>query len=131
MKNVKQAKINVTLKKLFKYWLELTSSFHGLTKGEQKILSLFLYHHYILKKNITNDRILWKHVFDYETKQEIEKELDISSQVVYNSLSKFRKKGIIQNGKIVSTYIPDLSSNSNKFTLIFNFTIVDEKFKRD
>jgi hypothetical protein len=105
MKNVKQARINVTLKKLFRYWLELTSSFHKLTKGETDVLALFLYYHYILKKDITNEKILWRSVFDYNIKKKIEEELDISSQMVYNNLYKFRKKGIIQNNKIVSTYI--------------------------
>lgn len=127
MKNIKKARINVTLKQLFKYWLQLTSSFHKLTPGQQNVLALFLYYHFLYKKDITNERVLWKAVFDYDTKLKIIEELSIKRAVLHNNLSIFRKKGIIQNNKIVSTYIPDLSNDSNSFVVMFDLNIVDEK----
>ena len=127
MKNIKKARINVTLKKLFSYWLQLTYPFHKLTPAQQDILALFLYYHYVYKKDITNERVLWKAVFDYDTKKKIEKELNIIPQTLYNYMGLYKKKGIIQDGKIVSTYIPDLTEDADNFVVIFDLTIVDEK----
>lgn len=126
MKNVKQANINVTKKKLFRQWLDITSAFHGLTNQQQNILALFLFYHYEFAGEITNNRVLWKMVFDYDTKAKIKKELDISDPVLQNNLTQFRKKGIIQNNKIVGTYIPNLTQDANNFKVIFNFNILNE-----
>lgn len=127
MKNIKQANINITLKKLFRQWLEITKPFHKLSKQPQEILALLLYYHYMYKKDITNETILWKMVFDYDTKLKIREELGINDPGFQNNLTLLRKKNIINNNKIVSTYIPDLSKDSNNFKVIFNFNIVDEK----
>jgi len=38
--------INILQKDLFKKWLQITKPYHGLTKQQQDILSLFLYYHF-------------------------------------------------------------------------------------
>lgn len=126
MKNVKQANLNVTLKKLFRYWLQITKLFHKLTKQQQDVLSLFLYYHYVYKTQITNDKILWKTVFDYDTRLLISKELNVKEYTIENILTILRKKKIIINNTINSMYIPDLDKDSKNFKIIFNFNIVDD-----
>src|SRR3970282_21089 len=106
MSNIKQANINIHLKELFIRWLDITSAFHNLTKQQKQVLGLFLYYHYKYQKDITNNKILWKVVFDYDTRQEIKNELGIKDAVLQNILSKFRKDKIIKDNKIVSTFIP-------------------------
>ena len=127
MVNTKQANINITLKGLFKNWMEITKPFHNLAKQQQQVLALLLYYHYQYKKDITNDNILWKMVFDYDTKLKIRRELKISDQAIQNNLTILRKKNIIIDNKIVKTYIPELSNDSDNFKVIFNFNIVDGK----
>lgn len=122
--NFKQANINVTLKQLFRNWLEITTAFHKLTKQQKDILALFLYYHYIYKQQITNDKILWNTVFDYDTRDKIQDELNITAQALYNNLTLFRKRGIIQNDRIVSFYIPELTKDAMEFKVIFNFRIL-------
>lgn len=124
MKNVKQANINVNFKGLFKHWLDITKSFHKLTNQEQSILSLLLYYYYEYKKEITNETILWKMVFDYDTKAKIKEELGMKDQVLQNNLTKLRKKNIVQDNQIVKTYIPQLSEDVKNFKVIFNFNII-------
>jgi len=124
--NVKSLNMNVHLKTLFNLWLNITSSFHKLTKQQRNVLALFLYYHYTLKKEITNKKILWKMVFDYDTKAKIKKELDIKDSSLQNVLTSFRKNGIIKNNQIVSTYIPKLEQGSNNFKVVFNFNIIDD-----
>jgi hypothetical protein len=126
MKNVKQANINVNLKQLFFRWLDITKSFHNLANQQQQVLALLLYHHYKFSKEITNEKILWKAVFDYDTKAQIKEELGIGNQVLQNNLTKLRKKNIIKDNKILARYIPELEHNSKKFKVEFNFNIVDE-----
>lgn len=127
MRNVKQANINIRLKNLFKKWLEVTKPFHGLATQPQLILSLFLYYHFTYSRQITNDKILWKMVFDYDTKKKIKDELGISDQVMQNTLSKFRRMDppIIMDGKINPAFVPNLSNGSKNFKVIYNFNIVD------
>lgn len=124
MKNLKQANVNVTLKSLFRYWLEITTPFHKLTAQQQHTLAAFLHEHYIMKQQITNEKILWKMVFDYDVKARVAKELGTNEQVIRNNITKFRKKGIIQNGRIVGTYIPNLEKDATSFKVLFNFNIV-------
>lgn len=125
MKNSKVANINIKLKNLFLKWLDITRPFHNLTNQQQKVLSLFLYYHYQYKKDITNDKILWKVLFDYDTKALIKKELDLKDQILQNMMYQLRKKNIIVDNKIVSTFIPNLELGANNFKIIFNFNIID------
>lgn len=123
--NVKSLNMNVDLKKLFNLWLNITSPFHNLTKQQIDVLALLLYFHKKLENEITNKKILWKIVFDYETKQKIKEELDISDASLQNVLTSLRKKNIISNNQIVSTYIPKIEKESSNFKVVFNFNIID------
>lgn len=125
MKNTKIANINIKVKDLFFKWMEITKPFHKLTNQQQKVLALFLYYHYEYKKDITNNKILWNAVFDYDTKMLIKEELGLKDAGFQNIMHQFRKKNIIKDKKIISTYIPDLENKTNNFKIIFNFNIVD------
>lgn len=125
MSNIKQANINVTIKDFFYKWVKLTKPFHNLPKQSQDVLALLLYHYYNYSKDITNNKILWKMVFDYDTKLLIKDELGIKDQGLQNVLTKLRKKGVIKDNRIIKLFIPDLEKGSNNFKIIFNFTIVN------
>lgn len=124
MRNSKVANINITIKDLFKKWLQITRLFHKLTNQEIDVLALLLYYHYQYKKDITNDKILWKVLFDYDTKHLIKEELGIKDQGIQNVLTSLRKKNIINDNKIVQTYIPNIESKSDNFKIIFNFNVI-------
>lgn len=124
--DIKIANINIKLKSFFFKWVEFTKPFHKLGNQQQNVLALLLYHHYKLKKEITNIKILWKSVFDYDTKILICDELGIQSGALENLLSQLRKKNVIVEGQISPVYIPSLSNNAKKFTITFNFNIFYE-----
>lgn len=117
--------LNISPKNLFKKWLEITQNYHNLTNQQQDILALFLYHHFKLKQEITNTKILWKIVFDYDTKREIKDELGITDQVLQNTLTQFRKKNIVVKNTITPAFIPELKKEDNNFKIIFNFNIIN------
>ena len=128
MSNVKQANLNVKLKDLFFRWLDVTKTFHKLNNQQQQVLALLLYYHYKYKKETTNDKILWKIVFDYDTKIKINEDPVFGEKGLtglQNILTVLRKKNIIIDGKISPFFIPDLTKDSNNFKVIFNFNIID------
>lgn len=127
MKNIKQANLNVSIKQLFIKWIDLTRSFHKLNGQHQKLLASLLYHHYLLKKDITNNKILWKMVFDYDTKLKIKEELGISDPLLQTLLSQLRKKKVIVNNEINPLYIPDITLDAKNFKIVFNFNIIDNE----
>lgn len=124
--NNKIANINITIKDLFRRWLQIIKIFHNLTSQEIDVLALLLYYHYKYKQEITNDKILWKIIFDYDTKHLIKEELNIKDQGIQNVLSNLRIKNVIDDGKIRSNYIPEIENKSDNFKIIFNFNIVRE-----
>jgi len=127
MSNNKTANINVSLKQLFNKWLSITASFHKLNNQQQQVLALLLYYHYTLKKDITNNKLLWKIVFDYDTKLKIKEELNMNDSIFQNILSMLRRKKVIIDNEVVSFYIPDLDLGSKSFKVVFNFNIVDNE----
>jgi|TARA_R110000822_G_scaffold152112_8_gene291359 hypothetical protein len=125
MKNSKVANINIKLKGLFFKWMEITKPFHKLTNQQQGVLALFLYYHYTYKEEITNQKILWKIIFDYDTKMLIKEELGLKDAGFQNIIHQLRKKGVIKNKRVTSAYIPNLEKQAKNFKIIFNFNIVD------
>lgn len=131
MNNIKIANLNVKLKDLFFKWLDITKAFHKLNNQQQQVLALLLYYHYIYKKDITNNKILWKIVFDYDTKIKIMEDPVFKKGLTTNALNNIftvlRKNKIIIDGEISKIFVPELTSNSKNFKVIFNFNIVDNE----
>lgn len=117
--------INVDKKKFFKYWLEFTKPFHHLPEQEQQVLSMLLYHYFELKKSIKKESLIWKMVFDYDTKAKIKEELnDLPDYTLQNILSRLRKKKVIENNKINGAYIPNINNNTKQFLIAYQFKFV-------
>jgi len=127
MENIKVANLNVKIKNFFFRYVEFTRPFHKLTNQQQKVLALLLYYHYKLKKEITNNKILWKEVFDYDTKRLIADELEIGDQALHNLLSQLRVRNVIIDKQISPVYIPELSKTAKQFSLTFNFSLLYEE----
>ena len=129
MNNIKIANLNVKLKELFFKWLDITKAFHKLNNQQQQVLALLLYYHYIYKKDITNNKILWKIVFDYDTKIKIMEDPVLKTGLTVGALNNIftvlRKNNIISDGEISKIFIPELEIKSKQFKVIFNFNIID------
>lgn len=129
MNNIKTANLNVKLKELFFKWLDITKAFHKLNNQQQQVLALLLYYHYTYKKDITNNKILWKIVFDYDTKIKIMEDPVFKKGLTVGALNNIftvlRKNNIISDGEISKIFIPELEIKSKQFKVIFNFNIID------
>lgn len=126
MDNVKSANLNVKIKNFFFRYIEFLHPFHKLQKQQYTVVALLLYHHYNFSKEITNNKILWKTVFDYDTKILITDELNITLQGLENIYTKLRKSKVIIDNEISSVYIPQMNKKNKLFTININFKIVDE-----
>ena len=128
MSNVKEANININIKDLFFKWLDITRSWHNLNNQQQQLLALLLYYHYLYKQEITNEKILWKIIFDYDTKMKIKEDdvfdNNLSDNSFNNLLSQLRKKKVVVDNKIAPRFIPEIDNKSKQFKVIFNFNIV-------
>ena len=124
MKNIKVASLNIKFKDLFEHWLKVTRIFNGLTNSEISVLALLLYYYYEFKKDITNESILWKVVFDYDTKMLIKEELGITDQNLQNKLTVLRRKGVIKDNRVNSVFIPEMTEGTLNFKVVFNYNIV-------
>ena len=131
MSNIKVANMNIKLKELFFKWMEITKSFHKLNNQQQQVLALFLYYHYQYRKDITNNKILWRVLFDYDTKLKIKEdeifENGLSDSALQTILTCLRKKHVIVDGEISKVYIPELDLKAKNFKIIFNFNIIDNE----
>lgn len=127
MNNIKTANLNVKIKNFFFRYIEFLKPFHKLSTQHSTVLALLLYYHYKLSKEITNNKILWKSVFDYDTKILITEELNMSNASLENVLTSLRKKKVIINKEISPLYIPNLNNIKEKFTININFKITDEE----
>lgn len=124
-KKEKSANIKIDKKQFFHKWVEFTRPFHGLRKQLQQLLSLLLFHHYELGLVIKNEKILWKQVFDYDTKVLIMNEMDIQQSTMENMLTQLRKAGAINNNVINQAYVPNIDDSTESFTIKINFNFND------
>ena len=131
MSNSKIANMNVKLKDLFFRWLDITKAFHKLNNQQQQVLALLLYHHYQYRKEVTNNKILWKILFDYDTKLKIKEDEvfknGLSDGALQNILTALRKRKIIVDGEIAKVFIPELDLSAKNFKIVFNFNIIDNE----
>lgn len=105
-------------------WIKFTAPMHNLTPQEQDLISQLLLQYFRLKEKIDDPELLWKMVFDYDTKAEIKNVLGWKDYTLQNLLTRLRKKGIItRNNQIAKPYIPNLSSDAKGYKIIFNFII--------
>lgn len=130
-KKVKTANVKIERKQFFFKWVEFTRPFHGLRKQLQDLLAWLLYHHYELSQVIKNENILWKQVFDYDTKVQIMKEMNIQQSTMENLLHSLRKVGVVENNRIKQVYVPNITPESTGFVINVNFIFDASKPEED
>lgn len=120
-------KVPVSLQKnFFKYWVEFLRPIHHLTPVEMQILACLLRERYFLSKKVSDDAILDNIVFSTEIRRKILAECEISNVLLSTKLGKFRKEGIIIQGRINPRLIPNLKEEKGNFKLLLFFKFEDE-----
>ena len=99
----KNIPIKTTEDKFYRQYLELINPLLKLRGKELDVLAQLLLYNNSLKDIPEEHR--WKIIFDYDTKTKIRTELDLSDASMNNNLSALRKKGIIENNKVLKNFL--------------------------
>lgn len=127
MKNNKTVQINTNFKDMMYYWLKFIKPFHTLSEQPMRILSLLLYFYFDYKEKTSDEDLLWRLLFSYDTKVMISNELDVKVHTVENKLTELRRKKVISKNKIDERFIPNIDKDSKNFSINFLFNINDDK----
>lgn len=123
IKITSNSKINMTPEgDFFRYWVEFLKPLHDLTKREMDILAEFLKVRYRLSKEIINSDRLDRVLMSEETKREIRDTCGISAKHFQVIMSKFRKNGVVKDGKICLNLIPTITDKGVGLMVHFSFT---------
>jgi len=116
----KELKIDTNTKKFFRQYVEILQPFIKLRANEADVLAGLLYHSY-LRKDIGNLIDRFKLVFDYDTRLKIQEELNMSTPVFRNCLSRLRKKKIIGEHNVIPPYYL-VNPTEENFSIKYTFT---------
>ena len=109
----------------FRCWVEFLKPLHELTKREMDVLAEFLKVRYELNNVIIDSDTLDRVLMSEETKRKIRKTCGVSSKHFQVIMSKFRKNGVIRNGKIHLSLIPTITDEG--VGLLVHFCFKDEQ----
>lgn len=120
-------KVNIPCNKhqFFYNWYVFTKPFHKLNESSIEVMAQLAYYYNEYRKDVLKEDLLWKLVFDYDTKMKIKESLKISDEIFQNRLSYLRRKKVIIKNTIPLSYLPIIKGNEYK--LEFNFSINDKK----
>lgn len=125
--NRKILRVPVNYRDLFRFWVEFTKPFHGLTDSEAAILASFLYHRQELSKVIKDNNILDSTLMGDEMRKQVRGDCGVSLTHFHVIMGKLRKKGVLSDGKITRKLIPDIIEDGQPIGLTFIFDIKDEE----
>lgn len=109
----------------FKYWVDIMSPVHHLSKRDMELTASLLYRRYKLSKVISNDEVLDTVLLGTEQRRQLRDEFGLSQQNFQVVLSKLRAKKIIIGGRINSKFIPELKADTNEYKLVFHLRLKD------
>ena len=93
----------------FKLWIEFLRPLHKLTNREIDVIASFIKHRYVLSKAISDNAILDRITLSKDTQKEVIQDCGITLQYLQTTMSKFRKNGVIVNGRINPKFIPNIN----------------------
>ena len=105
----------------FRYWVEFLRPLHELTKREMDVLAEFLKVRYNLSKEIINSDRLDRVLMSEETKRDIRNTCGIKTKHFQVIMSKFKKNGVIKDGKIHLNLIPTITDEGVGLMVYFSF----------
>ena len=105
----------------FRCWVDVLQAIHKLTKREMDVLAEFLKVRYNLSKEIINQDRLDRVLMSEETKRDIRKTCGISPKHFQVIMSKFKKNGVVKDGKIFLNLIPTIQEDGVGLLIYFNF----------
>jgi predicted transcriptional regulator len=119
----KEIPINTNIKKFFRQYVEVLQPLFDIRSREADVFAALLYESY-LRRDIGDLKDRFKLILDYDTKIKIQEELNMTTAVFRNCLTRLRKKGLVGKYDIIKPgYLinPDEKETVN-IKFIFKFT---------
>lgn len=114
-------------REFFRLWLTFLTPLHKLTPKNVEIAAELLRHRHRLSKVILDEGVLMKVLMSTETKDEIIKDCNISTQNFHVAVSTLRKAGFFVDGKINPKLIPNITDTTTSYNTMLIFTIKREE----
>lgn len=105
----------------FKLWVEFLKPVHKLTEKEMEVLALYLKYRYMLGKKISDPKVIDNILMSLDTRKVIREQCGIKNRHLNVILSKFRKNGVIRDGKLYQYLIPTISKEGAGLMVCFSF----------
>lgn len=105
----------------FKLWVEFLKPVHKLTEKEMEVLALYLKYRYTLGKKIRDPELLENQLMSLDTRKIIREQCGIKNRHLNVILSKFRKNGVIRNGRFYQRLIPSINKDGAGLVVLFSF----------
>lgn len=105
----------------FRIWVEFLKPVHKLAKREMDILAAFLKERYRLGKAIIDQNTLDSVLMSWEVKKKIREECGMKPKHFLLILGRFKKNGVLVNGKIDLNLIPSMTEEGVGLLIYFNF----------
>jgi hypothetical protein len=109
----------------FRYWVAFLKPLHELANREMDVLAAFLKMRYFLSKEIIDSDRLDRVLMSEETKREIREKCGITPKHFQVIMRKFRKNGVIKDGRICMNMIPTITDEG--VGLMIHFSFKDEQ----
>ena len=106
----------------FRVWVEFLKPVHNLTNREMDVLAAFLKKRYEMGKVITDIDSLDKMLMYEETKKEVRLSCGITPKHFQVIMSKFRKNGVIKDGRIHLKLVPSILNGGAGLVIYFDFS---------
>ena len=116
--------VTTNKERFFRQYVELLNPILNLRGKELDVLAKLLYCNNEKQYIKAQDR--WINIFSYENKVDMRSDLGLSDASFANNLSSLRKKGVIENNKVVDGLLV-YPGKENNFSLKFKFAIHEEQ----
>lgn len=111
----------------FRVWVAFLEPVHKLTGKEMEVLAEYLKERYELSKKISDNDTIDKVLMSFDTRKIICNRCDIKGKHLNVILSKFRKNGVIKDGKIYLNLMPVFNNDGAGLMIYFNFKDDDQQ----
>lgn len=112
--------IPTTNSNFLRSWLELMKPLHHLAPREMDFAAVLLAKRHEIEKEVTNQNMIDKLLFEEENKEAMMKEAGITRMHMQAILRRFRENGFLEGKRIATIYTPSWTEGK-PFRMVFVF----------
>lgn len=117
----------------FHWWIRFLTPFHALTEREMDVTAALFHRRYELSKTVNDPVLLDKLVLSQDSRNVVEKRLNVKRGYMNVILTKLRKSNIIIDNRLNPKFIPDVNPDTtgSLFSVLLLFDFRDGKGNKE